>query len=463
MSLLLEALKKAEKAKEEAQRRASEGGGELQLSDGTQPQGGTEAPAKPVVTRAELPDITAPLEILSEDLGAGTPAPSTAGGQSLDFAPSPKSGGAAPRRPAAAAADPQPAQRATARKVFEAKVREPNPRLPFFVTMGALGAFAIGTAVYFWIQLRPPAPLVNTNPVRPQAEAPVTTPPAALAPQGTQPQSPVGADVIPGLPSRIPAASPPEPTKPKPAPLASAPAPAQGRSATPAIPRDAPPPRITPSVRPKAARAPAARTVEEPAPPAASRPAPQVHPRVAAGYAAYQEGRLKAAREDYQAALHDEPRNRDALLGLAALDIREQRYESADAIYRKLLQVDPRDPYAHAGLLALRGQGVDPVAAESRLKSLLAAETDSAVLNFALGNQYAQQARWAEAQQAYFKAVAAEPENPDYAYNLAVSLEHLRQVSPALEYYRRALALAQGRSASFDRAAVQARVQQLAR
>jgi len=148
---------------------------------------------------------------------------------------------------------------------------------------------------------------------------------------------------------------------------------------------------------------------------------------------------------------------------LAALDVREQRYENADAIYRQLLQVDPRDPYAHAGLLALRGQGMDPVASESRLKSLLATEPESAVLNFALGNQYAQQARWAEAQQAYFKAVAAEPENPDYAYNLAVSLEHLRQVSPAVDYYRRALTLTQRRSASFDRAAVQARVQQLAR
>jgi tetratricopeptide (TPR) repeat protein len=460
MSLLLEALKKAEKAKEEAQRRASEGGSELQLSDAAQPQGGTEAPAKPVVTRAELPDITAPLEILTEDLGAGSPAPSTASGQSLDFAPSPKPGGAAPRRPAAATTDPQPAQRATARKVFEAKVREPNPRLPFFITMGALVAFAIGTAVYFWIQLRPPALLVNPNPVRPPAEAPVSTPSTAPASQGAQPQPPTGTDAIPGLPSRTPPA-PAEPAKPKPAPQAAAPT--QARSATPAIPRDAPPPRIKPSVRTQPARAPVAREVEEPAPPVASRPVPQVHPRVAAGYAAYQEGRLKAAREDYQAALHDEPRNRDALLGLAALDVREQRYESADAIYRKLLQVDPRDPYAHAGLLALRGQGVDPVAAESRLKSLLAAESDSAVLNFALGNQYAQQARWAEAQQAYFKAMAAEPENADYAYNLAVSLEHLRQVSPALEYYRRALALAQSRTASFDRAAVQARVQQLAR
>ena len=73
--------------------------------------------------------------------------------------------------------------------------------------------------------------------------------------------------------------------------------------------------------------------------------------------------------------------------------------------------------------------------------------------NFTLGNQFAQQGRWAEAQQEYFKAFAAEPENADFAYNLAVSLDHLRQPSQALDYYQRALALAEKRGASFDLAA----------
>jgi len=452
MSLLLEALKKAEKAKEDAQRRASEGGSELQLADTAQPQPGGQASAQPVLTRAELPDITAPLEILPEDLAAGSPSASAESGLTLESAPSPKQSTGAPRR---ATADPQPAQRATARKVFEAKVREPNPRLPFFIMMGALGAFAIGTVVYFWIQLRPPAPLVNTNPVRPAAEVAVA--PTAPSGQSAQPQPAGAVGAIPGLPTGTSAA----PAEPKPAPRAATPAPV--RSATPAIPRDTPPPRIAVAARTPAARAPAARAAEPPPPPPASRPAPRVNPHVAAGYAAYQAGKLEAARNEYQFALREEPGNRDALLGLAALDMREQRYESADATYRQLLRTDPRDPYAHAGLLALRGQGIDPVTAESRLKNLLTAEPDSAVLNFALGNQYAQQARWPEAQQAYFKAVVAEPENPDYAYNLAVSLEHMRQVAPALDYYRRALALTEGRNASFDRTAAQARVQQLAR
>src|SRR5574341_1302560 len=60
MSLLLEALKKAEKAKEEAQRKArgeAEGGTELRL------EGDAPARAEPVLTRDQLPDIRQPLQI----------------------------------------------------------------------------------------------------------------------------------------------------------------------------------------------------------------------------------------------------------------------------------------------------------------------------------------------------------------------------------------------------------------
>ncbi len=427
MSLLLEALKKAEKAKEDAQRRAH-GGGELRLAD----QAPGDAPTKPVLTRPELPDITAPLEILSEDLAAKPPA------SELAMAAPP------PPRRAARAADAQAADRAAARKVFEAKVREPNPRLPFFIMVGALGAFGVGTVVYFWIQLRPPAPLINTNPAPSVAENPVSVAPVAATTQGLPAPA---RDTIPGLPTRAGA----------PAPLAAPPAPP--RSATPAIPRDSPAPRIAPSAR---AAAPIERRTET-TPLASSRPPPQVHPRVASAYAAYQAGNLEVARNDYQQALRDEPANRDALLGLAAVETRAQRYEIAGDIYERLLHADPRDPHAQAGLLALRGQAADPVAVESRLKSMLAADPEAGVLQFALGNHYVQQRRWADAQQSYFRAMASDPENPDYAYNLAVSLEHLHQPAPALDYYRRALSLAQKRNANFDRAVARARTLQLER
>jgi tetratricopeptide (TPR) repeat protein len=427
MSLLLEALKKAEKAKEEAQRRAqgqpSAGAGpaaspELRLQE-------TSAAApKHVVTRAELPDISQPLEILSDDI-------------------TPKSRGSA--RPQAAARETsEQAGRASAKKVFEAKFKEPNPRLPFQLTMAALGVAALCIVGYFWYQLRPPSAsmMVNATP-SPAAAAPAATAsPRASAPA---PSSAL-AQSIPGLPG------------------------SSGSPGTPAVPRAPAQPPVAPApfaqdsqfVKPAPALRPASPAmIQRDAEPSPPRAAPQINPRVGSGYAAYLAGNIDGARADYEQPLRDDPANRDALLGLAAVDVRSGRLEAAEATYLRLLRADPRDSHAQAGLIALRGGRMDPLLAESRLKTLLATDPGAHVLNFALGNQLAQQGRWAEAQQQYFKAFAADPENADFAYNLAVSLDHLRQPKLALEYYQRALALAAKRGASFDVAAARMRVSQL--
>jgi tetratricopeptide (TPR) repeat protein len=397
MSLLLEALKKAEKAKEDAQRR-----------------GRDDTPAAPAP----------PLEIMAEE----QPKPRET---ALDFVE--EKPRAAPR------AEPAPsADRATARKVFEAKFREPNPRLPFFITLGALGVFAVGTVVYFWMQLRPPAPLVNLTP-RPAGEAQVAASPEPRFPSSA-PAAPQGP--IPGLPS----ASPQPPAAPAPTPaVAAAPVKPPAPLAVERAPvRERPQLKPLPEI-------------------AATRAAPQVHPKVGSAYNAYVAGDLATARTDYQEALRDEPANRDALLGLAALDVRAGRLQSAEAMYVRLLHADPRDAHAHAALIALRTGRVDPVTAESRVKFMLADNPAAHVLNFTLGNQFAQQGRWPEAQQEYFRAFSAEPDNADFAYNLAVSLDHMRQQNLALDYYRRALALAKARGASFDAAAAEARIAQLSR
>ena len=448
MSLLLEALKKAEKAKEDAQRRAEAGAederAELQPQAEAAPE--AEAERRPVMTRDQLPEISTPLEIVSDDLKpAASPAREPL---AIQEDPPP-----APRRREAEAPEAQAGDRATARKVFEAKFREPNPRMPFYITMGGLGAFALGTVIYFYLQLRPPPPLVNANPPRQSNEPAPPAVAGAPLPSATVPAS----AAIPGMPT-APSIAAPLPASPAPVPLAAAPrAPALAPRPEPApeVPRLKPQPqrvRPAPAIAASAAPAPA---------PIAPRVEPQVNPRVESGYAAYLSGDAAAARKDYQQALTDDPANRDALLGMAALDVRAGRFELAEAAYLRLLQANPRDAAAHAGLVALRAGRVDPLVAESRLKSLLNAEPGAYALSFALGNLYAQQGRWAEAQQEFFKAAGAEPDNADYAYNLAVSLDHLRQPRLAREYYQRAVTLGEKRGASFDIAAARARLAQL--
>ena len=460
MSLLLEALKKAEKAKEEAQRRAK-GADAPAPTSAFDPEATVLDEGKQVTTRDQLPDISAPLEIASEDLKPAAKAPprelSLVDEAPAAAAPPPREPKAAPRRePAARAganqAGAQNAERATAQRVFEAKFKEPNPRVPFYITVGVLGAFAIGTVGYFWIQLRPPAPLVNANPPRPAGEPPVEV---AAAPKPAAAEAPAAA-AIPGLPGAGAASAPAPAAGTSPAPGAAAP-PAPAAAAAPTA-------AVTPAKPAAAARErslPPPRSEERPV--SVTRGGPQVNPLVASGYAAYQAGDLAKARGDYQQALREEPANRDALLGLAAVEMLSQHFGQADAYYQRILQADPRDPSAQAGMIALRGQQLDPVQVESRVKSLLAADRSGNVLHFTLGNQYAQQGRWAEAQQAYFKAFSADPDNPDFAFNLAVSLDELHKSSLALEYYQRALALAQKRPAVFPLDAARTRVQQLSR
>ena len=151
-----------------------------------------------------------------------------------------------------------------------------------------------------------------------------------------------------------------------------------------------------------------------------------------------------------------------ALLGLAAIDVRTRDFETAELRYLKLIELDPRDTHAQAALIALQGN-VDPVQLESRIKNTLATQPDATHLYFTLGNQYSAQARWGEAQEAYFKAYSADPENADFAFNLAVSLDHLRQRRLAAEYYRKALALAGTRAVGFDRRQAETRAQELER
>ena len=176
-------------------------------------------------------------------------------------------------------------------------------------------------------------------------------------------------------------------------------------------------------------------------------------------YEAYRIGDAASASEAYRVVLEDEPRNRDALLGLAATAARAGRRDAAAAHYARVLASHPADAVARAGLIAVDER--DPARSESALKALLRREPRAAHLHFGLGNVYAAQSRWAEAQRAYFDACRFDGDNADYAYNLAVSLDHLAQRRGALDLYRKALALSQGRPTAFDTVAVLARIRDI--
>jgi Tfp pilus assembly protein PilF len=397
MSLLQEAIRKAERARDEAQH-----------------------PGK----RAELSSV--PLEIVADPEAPPAPQPrAVEPGWAFE--------------PSSSAEPPQP----QAAPAGSAESRIPDPKRAVHVVLGVAAVAAIAIGTYFWIQLRPVAAVAKPGAPRAIAAVPVPATPAPTqraAP--SNPSNPSNA-LLPGLPPSVPS----EPTQ-----------------SEPVRPAAATPPPAKPAA--KAERASPERAAPAPPPPNASpiaRATPAIHPRVQSGYAAYQAGNLALARAEYQEALRNDAGNRDALLGIAAVESRAGRANEAEAHYRRLLDADPRDANAHAGLLALRAQRVDPLQAESRIKTLLAGDPEAGALLFSLGNQYARQERWDVAQLAYAKAHAADSENPDFAFNHAVSLDHVRQRAAALEKYRLALELAGTRAAHFPLESARERVQQLSR
>ena len=174
-------------------------------------------------------------------------------------------------------------------------------------------------------------------------------------------------------------------------------------------------------------------------------------------YEALQAGRLDQADAYYQEILRAEPHQTDAHLGLAV--IAQARSDRATALnhYRQVLEEVPDHPRAWAGIADLAG-AAEAEAMESRLRGLIAGRP-SASLQFALGNVLARQSRWAEAQETYFSAAAGSPSNPDYAFNLAVALDHLGKREAAATWYDRAIQLAKsGGQAQFDVAAAVGRL-----
>lgn len=178
-------------------------------------------------------------------------------------------------------------------------------------------------------------------------------------------------------------------------------------------------------------------------------------------FAAYQAGNFQEARAGYEAVLQEFPNNRNALLALGAMYMNSGDKDSAAQLYSQVLRVDPRNEIARAQLIALQQQPVN-FNSESALKTMLHQNPEKSYLHFTLGNVYASELRWAEAQQSFFKAYQFDSTNPDYALNLAVALDQMGQTETALDYYHVALRLADERPSGFDTSSVMTRVQSLA-
>ena len=409
MSLLMDALRRAETAKQQSARNPQ---------GGTLPTAGDQLSLEPISSEPTgaaanpLPDLAANLAAVDADL-AKVPPP-------------------APRPPVQPGTRPQtkPIEaREAIRNSFAAKQPEATPsRLPMWLALGALGIAAIAIAGYVWYQLN----TMNHGSLN-----------ASTASSTARPASQPSAPALPAAPIVAPAAPSEQQLQTSSTSDAAGTALFQRREARPA--------RIQPNDGEATANAPIRLT--------RTRPEPDIN--LTRGYASLERGETELSRRDFEQVLQRDPNNTDALLALAAIAQRQGRPADAEYFRQRALVANPSDPATQAAILNTPSANTDPHTAESRLKSLLSSQPESAPLNFALGNLYSRQGRWAEAQQVYFNAVAVDGDNPDYLFNLAVSLDHLRQPRLAAQHYRLALEAAAKRPAGFDRDKIQKRLGEL--
>lgn len=185
-----------------------------------------------------------------------------------------------------------------------------------------------------------------------------------------------------------------------------------------------------------------------------------VDPTLLSAYQAFNRGEDALAQQQYRQVLQRDVRNVDALLGMAAIAQRQGRDADAFGWYQKVLEIEPKNSVAQSALI--NASNVDSTATESKIKSMLTQQPEAAHLHAALGNLYAEQNQWPAAQEAYFNASRYAPNNADYAFNLAISLDHLGKSSLALAQYQRALNLVNTSGAtSPDRTQLETRIRAL--
>ncbi|MDB5335957.1 MAG: cellulose synthase subunit BcsC, partial [Planctomycetaceae bacterium] len=117
------------------------------------------------------------------------------------------------------------------------------------------------------------------------------------------------------------------------------------------------------------------------------------------------EGRLTEARNGYESVLKKEPKNIDALLGVARLDEKAQRLVVAEEGYAKALELQPKSPY-------VLGE---------------------------VGKFYALQQRWDKAIPLLQEAQRMEPHEKSHHFTLAMALTKAGKTDEALPHFTEAV------------------------
>jgi len=154
---------------------------------------------------------------------------------------------------------------------------------------------------------------------------------------------------------------------------------------------------------------------------------------------AFTSDRLLPARELFQLILEDHPGHVSSLCKLGVVDLRLNEPAAAADTFRRAIQLDDNNPYAHRMLGVARMALGDISAAEQSVRHSMALAPDDAKTQNLLATIVYRLGRPSESEALYKDAIRTDPIPSEPYFNLALLYAHRKHFHDARSYYHQAL------------------------
>jgi tetratricopeptide (TPR) repeat protein len=151
------------------------------------------------------------------------------------------------------------------------------------------------------------------------------------------------------------------------------------------------------------------------------------------------QGNYDEAIAIYQRLIDENPKDIEAMLGLASVLSWQKKYQESSAIYQKVRDMRPDIPDGELGLLRLKAWQNDHAAAEEGLKALHSKYPERFDILMLLGQVTAWQKKYQASVEYYKKALAIHPENPEATKRLATTYKWMKNTKEGVKLYAKIL------------------------
>lgn len=157
----------------------------------------------------------------------------------------------------------------------------------------------------------------------------------------------------------------------------------------------------------------------------------------------FQRGYLEQAEVSFQMALRDDPSSAEALYGIGAVYLNQNKKSAAREMFERCVKLQPNypdtwpDAWNNLGVLATRENHVEE--AVTHFQKALSINPRHLLSLNNLGNAYRLQKRWDDARNTLERALEVAPDDPEANYSLGMVFAQINETGKAYEYLRRAL------------------------